>query len=603
MKRFWTLLQPIADYKFQVWLTIIAHIFSAIFTVVSLPLIIPFFQILFESEPPEVPEPTGSYDLEGQVKYFFVNLVKNHDKQEALLIVCASIIVVFFFKNIFRYAASYFITPVRNNLVADIRSKLFQKYLTLPMSFFTEESKGNLITRMSSDVTEIEHSILNMLEGAFKAPFIIIGCLFFMIYISPSLTVFVFILMLFVVFVIGSISRTLRRESGHAQSSISRIVAQLEETLGGAKVLKAFQAESFQQDRFDRENTFYKSKLTSIIRRRDLSSPLSEFLGVSVVAVLLYYGSNLVFSGDLNPGTFFAFIFAFYSIIEPSKLLANAYYNIQKGMASIDRIQEIQEIANPLLLDQGNQQLAGIQEQIAFDQVSFKYPNQENEVLKNISLQFKANELTALVGLSGAGKTTIVDLIPRYYDAYSGNIRFDGTTIKDLSIQSLRSNIGIVTQEPVLFNESILENIRFGLEEVDLAEVQEAAKLAHAHEFILSTEKGYETIVGDRGVKLSGGQRQRITLARAILKNPPILILDEATSALDAESETLVQAALDKFIQNRTTIVIAHRLSTIKKADKIYVLREGLLVEEGTHSSLIELDGEYSKFVQLQELN
>lgn len=603
MKRFWTLLQPIADYKVQVWLTIIAHIFSAIFTVISLPLIIPFFQILFDAEPAQMDEPTDSFDIDGQLKFFFVNLVKNYDKQHALLIVCISIIIVFFFKNLFRYSASYFITPVRNSLVADIRSSLFQKYLTLPMSFFTEESKGNLITRMSSDVTEIEHSILNVLEGAFKAPFIIIGCLVFMIYVSPSLTLFVFVLMLFMVFVIGTISRTLRKESGQAQSSISRIIAQLEESLGGAKVIKAFQAENFQQRRFERENNYYKDKLTTIIRKRDLSSPLSEFLGVSIVAVLLYYGSNLVFSGSLNPGTFFAFIFAFYSIIEPSKLLANAYYNVQKGMASIDRIQEIQEIENPLIIDQGNKEINGINEEIRFNNLSFKYENQENYVLKNINLAFKANEVTAIVGLSGAGKTSAVDLIPRYYDVTNGAIEMDGINVKELSIQSLRSNIGIVTQEPVLFNDTIRNNITFGLENITEESIITATKLAHAYNFIEASENGFDTIVGDRGIKLSGGQRQRITLARAILKNPPILILDEATSALDAESETLVQSALNTFIKNRTTIVIAHRLSTIMKANKILVLREGELVEEGTHESLINQKGEYSKFVQLQELS
>jgi len=603
MKRFWTLLKHIANYRVQVWMTIIAHILSAIFTVISLPLIIPFFQILFDAETPVIAKPTNPYDFDGQLKYFFTDLVNSYDKQHALLIVCLAIIVVFFFKNLFRYAASYFITPVRNSLVADIRNDLYKKYLSLPMAFFTDESKGNLITRMSSDVTEIEHSILNVLESAFKAPFILIGCLGFMIYISPSLTLFVFALMLFVIFVIGAISRSLRKDSGEAQSSVSRVIAQLEESLGGSKVIKAFQAERFQEDRFQAENDYYKNKLTKIIRKRDLSSPLSEFLGVSVVAVLLYYGSNLVFSGSLNPGTFFAFIFAFYSIIEPSKLLANAYYNVQKGMASVDRISEIHSLSNPIIEDQGTNILNGLKNGIEFSNVSFMYANQEKSVLDNVNLNIEANQVTAIVGLSGAGKTSAVDLIPRYYDSTKGTILFDGVPIKDLQINSLRSQIGIVTQEPILFHDTIRNNITFGQENISLDQIIEAAKMANALEFIEKSERGFDTIVGDRGMKLSGGQRQRITLARAILKDPPILILDEATSALDAESETLIQEALNTFIKGRTAIVIAHRLSTIKKANHIIVLREGKVVEQGTHEQLISLGGEYSHFVQLQEIN
>jgi len=602
MKRFWKLLHHVSDYKFQVWMTILSHILSAVFTVVSLPLIIPFFQILFDAEPPVAASPSGNFDIEGHLKYFFTDLVNSNDKQTALLYVCLAIVLVFFFKNLFRYLASYFITPVRNSIVADIRDQLFQKYLTLPMSFFTDQSKGNLITRMSSDVTEIEHSIINVLEGAFKAPFILIGCLFFMMYVSPSLTLFVFVLMLFVIFVIGSVSRSLRKDSGDAQSSVSRIISQLEESLGGMKVIKAFRAEEFQESNFAAENRYYRDKLTSILRRRDLSSPLSEFLGVTVVAVLLYYGSNLVFTGSLNPGTFFAFIFAFYSIIEPSKLLANAYFNVQKGMASVDRINEIYSLENPISKVQGSEKLEILEDGIKFKDVSFAYENSDKHVLQHLDLQFQANKVTALVGLSGAGKTSAVDLIPRYYDCTEGQILFDGVGIQELSLDSLRSRIGIVTQEPILFNDTIKNNITFGNKKVTEEEIISASKLANAFDFISTTENGFNTMVGDRGVKLSGGQRQRITLARAILKNPSILILDEATSSLDAESEQLVQEALNKFIVNRTTIVIAHRLSTIKKADYIYVLRDGEIVEEGTHESLIGSDGEYARFVLLQEL-
>jgi len=603
MKRLKSLFSYVSAYKGKVYATIIAHLLSAVFTVISLPLIIPFFNILFETENEPVAKPESIMQFDQFLQYQFTELITNYSKQQALLVVCLAIIVTFFFKNLFRYLASYFITPVRNSIVADMRDSLFQKYLSLPMHFYTEERKGNLITRMSTDITEIEHSILNVLEGAFKAPFIMIGCLFFMFYISAKLTLFVFLLLIVVVFVIGSISRSLRRESGDAQSSVSSIVSLVEESLGGMKVIKAFQAEDFQESRFSKENRRYKSILTRIIRRRDLSSPLSEFLGVTIVAILLFYGSQLVFSDQLKAETFFAFIFAFYSIIEPSKLLANAYYNVQKGMASVDRLQEIHNIDNEIDDTQGNHSIDTIENAIQFTNVDFQYPSSDLTVLNNITLTFQANKITALVGLSGAGKTSLVDLIPRFYDATKGEISFDGKDIKSLSIDSLRKNIGLVSQDAVLFNDTIRNNIVFGLPHKTESDVVEAAKLSHAWDFIQSTENGLDTMIGDRGVKLSGGQRQRLTIARAILKNPSILILDEATSALDAESEKEVQSALDHFMQNRTTVVIAHRLSTVKQADKIYVLRDGKLVEEGTHDQLIANKNEYFKFVQLQELN
>ena len=603
MKRLKSLFSYVSAYKSKVYATIVAHLLSAIFTVISLPLIIPFFNILFETENQPVTRPESAAQVDQLLQFYFSELITSYSKQQALLVVCLAIIVTFFFKNLFRYLASYFITPVRNSIVADMRDRLFGKYLSLPMNFYSEERKGNLITRMSTDITEIEHSILNVLEGAFKAPFIIVGCLFFMFYISVKLTLFVFILLVLVIFVIGSISRTLRKESGQAQSSVSSIVSLLEESLGGMKVIKAFQAEGFQEERFAKENRKYKTILTRIIRRRDLSSPLSEFLGVTIVSMLLFYGSQLVFSDQLKAETFFAFIFAFYSIIEPSKLLANAYYNVQKGMASVDRLQEIHMIDNEIELSQGTGILDPLEQGIQFSKVSFKYPGSESTVLNNITLHLQANKITALVGLSGAGKTSLVDLIPRFYDSTAGTINFDGREIKSLSLKGLRQNIGLVSQEAVLFNDTIRNNIVFGLSDKTDEEIESAARLAHAWDFIQSTENGLDSVIGDRGVKLSGGQRQRLTIARAILKNPPILILDEATSALDAESEQEVQSALDLFMKDRTTVVIAHRLSTVMQADKIYVLRDGKIVEEGTHIELIENKNEYYRFVQLQELN
>ncbi len=603
MKRLKNLFSYVSKYRSKVYATIIAHILSAIFTVISLPLIIPFFNILFETENEPVAKPASVWQIDQFLQFQFSELITNYSRQKALLIVCIVIIITFFFKNLFRYLASYFITPVRNSIVADMRDRLFNKYLSLPMNFYSEERKGNLITRMSTDITEIEHSILNVLEGAFKAPFILIGCLFFMFYISVKLTLFVFVLLVVVVFIIGTISRSLRRESGQAQSSVSNIISLLEESLGGIKIIKAFQAESFQEKRFSNENRRYKTILTRIIRRRDLSSPLSEFLGVTIVAVLLFYGSQLVFTDQLKAETFFAFIFAFYSIIEPAKLLSNAYYNVQKGMASVDRIEEMHHIENEIENSQGTSELNDLQKEIVFEDVDFIYPGSDNKVLEKISIRIPAQQITALVGLSGAGKTSLVDLIPRFYDTSKGAIYFDGKNIKEFSLKGLRKSIGLVSQEAVLFNDTIRNNLVFGIENLAEKDIIEAAKLANAWDFIQATEHGLDTIIGDRGVKLSGGQRQRLTIARAILKNPPILILDEATSALDAESEKEVQLALDNFMLNRTTIVIAHRLSTVKSANNIFVLRDGKLVEEGTHEQLIQNKNEYFKFVSLQELN
>jgi subfamily B ATP-binding cassette protein MsbA len=603
MNKLSSLFSYVSKYRKQVYATIIAHILSALFTVISLPLIIPFFNILFQSDVETAVKPDSFWQIDQFLKYQFASLIENSTKQKALLYVCIAILFTFFFKNLFRYLASYFITPVRNNIVADMRDNLFQKYLSLPMSFYSEERKGNLITRMSTDITEIEHSILNVLEGAFKAPFILVGCLLFMLYISVKLTLFVFVLLIVVIFIIGTISRSLRRESGQAQSSISNIISLLEESLGGIKIIKAFKAEEFQKSRFSAENRKYKTILTRIIRRRDLSSPLSEFLGVTIVAILLFYGSQLVFTGQLKPETFFAFIFAFYSIIEPAKLLSNAYYNVQKGLASVDRIEEMQLLQNEIHNNQGDALLDKINEGIHFKNIHFTYPNSDNPVLENLNLFFPANKITALVGLSGAGKTSVVDLIPRFYDPTEGEIFFDKIHIQSLNLDSIRENIGLVSQDAVLFNDTIKNNLTFGTKDLTDEKIMEAVKLANAWEFIQNTELGFETLIGDRGVKLSGGQRQRLTLARAILKNAPILILDEATSALDAESETKVQSALDGFMANRTTIVIAHRLSTVKQADNIYVLRDGKLVEQGTHEQLIENKNEYFRFVSLQELS
>jgi ABC-type multidrug transport system fused ATPase/permease subunit len=450
-------------------------------------------------------------------------------------------------------------------------------------------------------VQEVEWSILNVLEIIFREPLIILGSLLVMLYISPPLTAFVLVLFFFTALIIGGIGKALRKRSARAQQQLGGMVARIEEALSGLRIIKGFSAEQYQAERFQEENNAYSHTLTRMLWRRDLSSPLSEFLGVSVVAVLLWYGSGLVFSQALSSENFFAFLFAFFNIIAPAKAFSSAYYNIQKGLAAVDRIEAIQ-FANNTITDAADaRELNNFDKAIEFRQVSFQYANQsEEQVLDQINLHIPKGKIIALVGASGAGKTTLVDLLPRFYDPQEGSILLDGVDIRTYTLSSLRSLMGIVSQHPVLFNDTIYNNIAFGMKGVDEAKVMAAAKVANAHDFIMATEEGYQTNIGDGGNKLSGGQKQRLTIARAILKNPAILILDEATSSLDAVSEKQVQEALLHLMQNRTSIVIAHRLSTIKHADQIVVLDAGKIVQMGTHEELLRQEGVYKNLLSLQ---
>lgn len=593
------LLPLVKPYRSSIATSVTFHILSAIFTVVSIPLIYPFFQILFEKKPQNFEKPEG-FDFEVHLQYFFYDLIATYDKQYALLMVCVAIVIVFFLKNLTRYLATYSMIPVRTGIVSDLRNNLFSKFLQLPLSFYSSEKKGNLITKLSADIQEIEISIIQVIEATFKAPFILVGCLTYMIITSPRLSIFVAVLLVFVVLIIGGVSRRLRKQSSDVQVKMSDIISQAEETIGGIKVIKAYQNENFVLNTFKKLNVEWKELLTSILRRRDLSSPFSEFMGVTVVAVLLYYGSSLVFQDRLQASSFFAFIFAFYQIIEPAKSLAGAYYHVQKGMASVDRLNEIHAIQNPLIEDSGSQAFRGISDKVAFQNVHFSYQINEGAVLKNLNFQLPKGSMTAIVGTSGAGKTTLVDLLARFYDPTEGVISIDGVPLKDFDIHSLRKNIGLVSQEVVLFHDTIENNIIFSDEKVSPDKIIRAAKLAHAHEFIENMSGRYQTIIGDRGVKLSGGQRQRLALARAILNDPLLIILDEATSALDSSSELLIQDALDTFLKNKTSIVIAHRLSTIKNADNILVMKDGEIIEQGKHEELLIKNGEYAELVRLQ---
>jgi len=595
---FWRLMSRLKGYKKNVILAIISNVLMAIFTVVSIPMILPFFEILFKQDVKAVPKPE-TFDAIDYLNYFFSELVINNSPQKALFIVIVGILVVFFLKNLFRYLALFFMAPVRNGIIYDLRKQIFEKYIDLPLSFYSTEKKGDLMNRMTSDVQEIEWSILNTIEAIFKAPLIIIGSLTFMIVTSPKLTLFVLVLIVFTAFIIGGISKTLKRSSSEVQIRLGRISSILEETLGGLRIIKGFNAQDYQSSKLEKDNSEYKNILTRLLWRRDLSSPLSEFLGIVVVSALLWYGSALVFEDQLSPGLFFAFLFAFFTVLEPAKSFSSAYYNIQKGLAAVDRVDTLLQTPNPIVDPEQPLSDISFDQNIQFDNVSFQYENADAAALDEVDITINKGEVVALVGSSGAGKSTFVDLLPRFFDVTQGSIRIDGNDIRSYTLHDLRSLFGIVSQEAILFNDTIKNNILFGVEASD-EQIEEAARIANVSEFVNVMPDKYESNIGDRGMKLSGGQRQRLTIARAVLRNPPIMILDEATSALDSESELLVQDALEKLMKNRTTVVIAHRLSTIRNADKIVVLDKGKIVEMGSHNQLIALNGEYNKFVEMQ---
>jgi len=601
MNVFWELLGNIKNYKLYVALNILSNILMVIFSVLSISFFFPFLEILLDQQQLVTEKPAAIFGLEDIVEtfyYYLSQIIIEYGKPKALAAMCVSLVGIYFFKNLFKYFSLFFMAPVRNGIVRDIRRKLYDKTLELPLSFFSEQKKGDLISRVSVDVQEIQWSILSVLEVIFRAPLMVIGSLFMMIWLSTSLTLFVLVLLVFTILLMGLISRTLRRQSDLVQRNLSGIIAQLEESLGGLKVVKAFGGEEYQREKFSVVNEGYQKQLTRLFWRKDLSSPLSEFLGITIVSVLIWYGFMEVQKSSLTIPAFMTFLYAFYSVIEPSKSFSTAYYNIQKGMAALTRVNLIINEENSIVDIADPKDIKDVKVGISFEDVSFAYG--EKSVLKNITFKVPRGKVLALVGSSGGGKSTLVDLIPRFYDVCSGVIKIDGIDIKELRIKSLRGLFGIVTQDAILFNDSIYNNIVFGLKDVSKNDVIKAAKIANAHEFIELSPKGYETNIGDRGIKLSGGQRQRLTIARAILRNPPILILDEATSALDSESEQLVQEAIENVMKNRTAIVIAHRLSTIQHADEILVMKEGEIIERGKHLELLSEMGEYQKLVKMQ---
>ncbi len=598
MNSFWKLLKRTRKYSSFLWASILCQILMAIFTIISIPMIIPFFQVLFE----RIPESNQLEDSITVVQWFeskFLSLIQTNGKQYALMFVCFSLVGVFFLKNLFRYLAMFFMAPLRNGVVQDIRSELYQKYLDLPMSFHSNERRGDLISRITVDIQELDQSILKVIEVIFKAPILIIGSLAFMFYISPSLSLFTLLLLLFTALVIGTISRALKKQSLQAQATIATMGSHVEESLSGVREMKAFNAKDFLKGKFEMYNSRYNRLLTKLLRRRDLSSPLSEFLGVSVVAVLMWYGSNLVFQNAMMPETFFAFIFAFYNVIEPSKSFSSAYYSIQKGMAAMDRVEEIIQMDGDHILQKGNQKILSFENAIRAEALSFSYHQDGPKVLQGLDFEIKKGEKIAFVGVSGSGKTTLMDLLMRFFDAAEGSLSIDGVNYPDIDPKSLRALFGLVSQETLLFNDTVKENIVFS-RPFDQRKVNKAADLAFATDFINQMEKGLESNIGDKGNKLSGGQKQRISIARAVYENPPILILDEATSSLDAQAEKKVQRALDSAMKDKTAIVISHRLSAIKNADRIYILEEGKITGQGSHQQLLEKSTFYKRLVDMQ---
>jgi subfamily B ATP-binding cassette protein MsbA len=606
MKDFFRILNYVKPYWFYGVLNVFFNILTIMFSLVSITMIIPFLGLLFGTQQKVYdPAPMGFSTTAIKENFYAVitSIIDDKGQVEALVFICILILALFFFRNLFRYLALFFLSPIRNGVVADIRNDLNKKIINLPLSYFTEQRKGDITARMTTDLVEIEWSIMSSLEMFFKDPLNIIIFLITLILISPQLTLFVIVLFPITGFLIARIGKSLKKSSEKGQSKMGRLLSIIDENLSGLRIIKAFNAEKSILQKFEKDNADYKNIMTQLLRKKDLSSPMSEFLSTIVMVVVMWFGGKLVLGGEslLSAEEFIGYIAIFSQIIPPAKSFTSAFYYIQKGSASASRIYEILDAQNTITDKVDAKSISSFEDAISFKNISFSYEN--NQVLKDINLTIKKGETVALVGQSGSGKSTLADLIARFYDVKKGQLQLDDKDIKNIKISDLRKLMGIVNQESILFNDSIFNNILLGNPSATKTEVEAAAKVANAHGFILQTTNGYETNIGDSGVKLSGGQKQRLSIARAILKNPPILILDEATSSLDTESEKIVQEALNNLMKNRTSIVIAHRLSTIRHADKIVVLHKGEIVEEGTHQQLIDNNRHYKKLYDLQDFS
>jgi ATP-binding cassette subfamily B protein/subfamily B ATP-binding cassette protein MsbA len=614
MKDFIFLLKRfIPPYKKYLWLSIPMTILSSLLVIISFSAIIPILNMLFEIDKTDY---TAYMDFDFHFSSFaswkamkeaisnnlFFYLTEIKQQNGAFYVLALSVlylVVTTILRTVSMYLSFYYMIPLRTGVVRDIRNQINDKVVSLPLAFFSEERKGDILARISGDVNEIENSIMSSLDMIFRNPIQIFIYFIGMLVISWQLTLFVLVILPAFGYIMGQIGKKLKKRSALGQQQWGGLMSQIEETLGGLRIIKAFNAEKKISDRFHRGNDEFRNTTNRIFRRQQMAHPVSELLGTVAIAIVLWYGGSLILSdsNSFDAANFIFYLTLFYMLINPAKELTKSAYTIQKGLASVDRVDKILNAENNIK-DPERPQVIQLNNKIEYKNILFKY--RENWVIKNVNLTIEKGKTVALVGQSGSGKSTLADLLPRFYDVQEGNISIDGIDIRQAKVHDVRKLMGIVNQEAILFNDTFFNNIAFGVENVTQEQVEEAAKIANAHEFITASENGYDTNIGDRGCKLSGGQRQRISIARAVLKNPPVLILDEATSALDTESERLVQDALDKLMQNRTTLVIAHRLSTIKGADTICVMHEGKIVEQGTHAELMALNGYYSRLCEMQ---
>ena len=602
-------------FKKYLWGSVVLNILSAVFNIFSFAMIVPMLRILFRmtdktyvftpwSEVWHMPFKDMGNSMMQNVYYSLESNIAQYGEIKVLLALCIFLIVMTALKTACYFGSSAVMIPIRTGIVKNLRMKIYNKILALPLGFFSEEKKGDIIARMSGDVQEVETSVAGSLEMLIKNPILILIYFAALIFISWQMTAFTVLFAPLMIWVMGVIGRNLKRKSLDVQSLWSDVMSQVEETLGGLRIVKAFIAEKKMSGRFEAVTETMRKKTSRVTMRQALAHPVSEFLGTVLITIALFFGGTLILKGHsmIDAPIFIYYMVILYSIINPIKDFSKASYAIPKGMASIERINKILDAENNIKESATPVPLTGFNEKISFKDVTFRYPDGSKNVLDNVSLDIPKGKMIAIVGASGAGKTTLVDLIPRFYDPESGVISIDGIPVKDVKLSDLRNLIGNVNQESILFNDTIFNNIAFGVENATMEQVVEAAKIANAHDFIMEKEGGYQFNIGDRGVKLSGGQRQRISIARAILKNPPILILDEATASLDTESEKTVQEALDRLMSTRTTIAIAHRLSTIRGADEIIVMDEGRIVERGRHEELLALGGHYRKLNDMQAL-
>lgn len=608
MKIFFRLVRFAKPYRRFVPIYVVFAFFATVFSLANFTFLIPLMNVLFDSVPEHIPtsKPTFSFDLNWVTQtfqYYFYNTMGEGGKIAALKLICFVLFCSVLLANLFRYLSQRVLANMRTHLIFNIREKLFSKLMSLDLAYYHSRRKGDMMSVLSNDLQEVENSVVNALIVVAREPFTIIGFFVLLFTISVKLTLFSLTVLPLSFIIIAEITKRLKKSARESQQMLGALTATIDESITGIRVIQAFGAEEYMKSRFQSENNALTRLIRKVFYKRELASPMSEFMGVSVITLLLYYGGSIVLSGsgELTGSQFIAYLALYSQVLGPAKNISNTFTSIQKGIVSGERIFKIIDAEEQVKNADNAKEIEYLNHQIELNNVSFAYhPEEGRKALDNISIQIKKGETLALVGQSGSGKSTLADLIMRFYDPIQGNISLDGIDLKEISLNSLRTKIGFVNQESILFNDTIYNNIAFGWPEATPERVEQAAIIANAHEFIVKSEQGYQTKIGDRGVKLSGGQRQRLSIARAVLRNPPILILDEATSALDSESERLVQEALVRLMENRTSIVIAHRLSTIRNADRIAVLENGKIVELGNHKELIEKQGVYNKLIQLQ---